>query len=73
MRWVASVATDCADLAELAASYAARAASEAEHATSEGNDERAELAKKHAIEAEARAKRYLLIAKSAEYATHIYA
>lgn len=73
LRWVASVAKDCADMAELAASCAARAASEAERAASEKDDERAELAKKHAEEAEARAKRYLLIAKSAEYATHVYA
>ena len=73
LQWVASVAKDCADMAELAASSAKLAASAAVCAESEEDDERAEAAKKYAEGAKVRAERYMLISKAANYAAHAYA
>lgn len=73
LQWVATVANDCADMAELAASCAKLAASAAVRAAADGDDELADTARKRAEDAEARAQRYLLIVKAANYAAHAYA
>ena len=73
LRWIASVAKDCAEMAEHAASSAALAVAEAERAALDEDDERAETAKKHAENVKVCTERYLLIAKAANYALHVYA